>query len=212
LLKKYKNHPLVSASVAPHSIYTVSKRNLIKAKELARKYNAIFQIHCSETKKEFELSLKKNKKTPVEYLDSLGILDENTLLFHCVWPTDKDIEILKKRKVAVVHCPLSNSKLASGIAPISKLIKNNVLVCLGTDGPASSNRLDIWEAGKYAALLQKAVTGDASVLPVKEVIKMMTTNGMKACRLKKIKGKTIKEWEKEINKRDFSFLYHLNFS
>lgn len=211
LIQKYKNHPLVSVSVAPHSIYTVSEKNLLKAKELARKYNVLYQIHCSETKKEFDDCLKKYGLTPVQYLDRLGILDQNTLLFHCVWLDEKDIEILAKKGPAVVHCPLSNAKLGCGVAPVAKLLKNNVLVCLGTDGPASSNRLDIWEAGKYAALFQKAINYDASLVSTKEVLKMMTVNGMRACHLQEIWGKTLEEWEKEIEQTDFSYLYHLNF-
>ena len=212
LLKKYKSHPLIKVSVAPHSIYTVSSKHLIEAKKLAKKYNAIYHLHCAETKQEFEYSLKKYRKTPVQYLEKLGVLDEKTLLAHCVWLTPKDINILSKRKVSVVHCPLSNSKLGSGIAPIPDLLKNNVLVCMGTDGPASSNRLDIWEAGKYASLLQKAINLDATVMPAKQVIKMLSVNGMKALGLKALNGKNIKQWEEEIEKNDYSFLYSLNFS
>lgn len=211
LLRKYRNHPLVKVSVAPHSIYSLSQAHLIEAKKLAKKYNVIFQIHCSETKQEFDDCLKKHRRTPVQYLDHLGALDKKTLLFHCVWLTAKDIEILSRRKASVVHCPLSNAKLGSGIAPIRQLIENNVLVCLGTDGAASSNRLDIWEAGKYAALFQKAAALNPQVLPVKEIIKMMTINAMKALGLKTLKGKNINQWKKEIEKNDYSFLYHLNF-
>jgi len=211
LLKKYQNHNLVKVSVAPHAIYTVCKENLVKAKELAKKYNTIYQIHCAETKKEFDDCLKEHNKTPVQYLDDLGVLDEKTLLAHCVWLNDKDIEILSKRQASVVHCPLSNLKLGSGIAPISKMLEKNVLVCLGTDGPASSNRLDIWEAGKFAALLQKGVNHNPSLLPVKEVIKMMTINGMKALDIKELNGKTREQWQEEIENRDFSYLYHQNF-
>lgn len=212
LLKKYKNHKLINVSVAPHSIYTVSRANLIKAKKLAKRYETIYQIHCSETKKEFDDSLKENKKTPVAYLDSLGILDENTLLSHCVWLTDKDIQIIKKRKSAVAHCPISNAKLGSGVAPLGKLVKNNIPICLGTDGAASSNRLDIWEAGKYAALIQKAVNLDASIISAKEIIKMMTINPMKFLKIKKLNGKNLKQWQNEIENKDFSYLYHLNFN
>jgi len=211
LLKKYQSHNLVKVSVAPHAIYTVCKENLVKAKELAKKYNTIYQIHCAETKKEFDDCLKEHNKTPVQYLDDLGVLDEKTLLAHCVWLNDKDIEILSKRQASVAHCPLSNLKLGSGIAPISKMLEKNILVCLGTDGPASSNRLDIWEAGKFAALLQKGVNHNPSLLPVKEVIKMMTINGMKALDIKELNGKTREQWQEEIENRDFSYLYHQNF-
>lgn len=212
LLDKYKNHYLIKTSVAPHSIYTVNSKHLIEAKKLAKKYNVIYQIHCSETRQEFDNCLKKYGKTPVQYLEKLGVLDEKTLLAHCVWLDDKDIEILSKRKAKVVHCPLSNSKLGSGIAPIIKLLKNNVLVCLGTDGAASSNRLDIWEAGKYTTLLQKVINLDPTVLPAKQIIRMITINGMKALDLEILNGKNLKQWEKEIEKNNYSFLYNSNFS
>jgi 5-methylthioadenosine/S-adenosylhomocysteine deaminase len=179
LLVKYKNDEYVKVSVAPHSIYCVSQKNLIKAKELARKYKALFQMHLAETKEEFDDCLKKNKLTPVEYLDKLNLLDENSVFAHCVWVTDKDIEILAKRKASVVHCPLSNLKLGSGIAPVSKMIDAGILVSLGTDGAASSNRLDIWEAGKFAALLQKGILNDPTKLPANKVFEMMCYNGFK---------------------------------
>lgn len=208
LLKKYINHPFIKVSVAPHSPYAVNKSNLIKAKELARKYSAIFQIHVSETKKEVDDILNKYGMTPVAYLDSIGVLDSKTVLIHCVHLTDEDISIIAQRKCFVVHCPLSNLKLGSGVAPIAKLLKAGVIVALGTDGSASSNRLDIWEAGKFAALLQKGVNQDPTLLPVKEIVRMMTVNGMKALGLEKVDGKSIKEIEEEIEKGEFGDLYN----
>lgn len=208
LLEKYKDNPFIKVSVAPHSPYTVNKSNLIKAKELARKYNAVYQIHVSETRKEVDDCLKENGLTPVAYLDSLGVLDSKTVLVHCVHLIDEDISIIAQKKCFVVHCPLSNLKLGSGIAPIAKLLKAGVIVALGTDGSASSNRLDIWEAGKFAALLQKGINQDASLMPVKEVVKMMTANGMKALGLETVNGKSIKEIEEEIEKGKFGYLYN----
>lgn len=211
LLKKYKNNDLIKVSVAPHSIYAVSKENLIEAKKLAKKYKALFHIHVAETKYEFDECIKKNKKTPVEYLESLGILDKNVIVAHCVWVTNNDISILAKRKVNVAHCPLSNLKLGSGIAPVSKMINAGVNVCLGTDGAASSNRLDIWEAGKFATLLQKGITGDPTQLPVKTIVEMMTVNGLGALGMAHINGKTINDIEKKIKTEDnFNALYQLN--
>ncbi|MFA5169375.1 MAG: amidohydrolase [Candidatus Paceibacterota bacterium] len=208
LLKKYSNHPFIKVSVAPHSPYAVNKSNLIKAKELARKYNAVYQLHVSETKKEVDDILNKYGMTPVAYLDSIGVLDSKTVLIHCVHLTDEEISIIVKRKCFVVHCPLSNLKLGSGIAPIAKLLKAGIVVALGTDGSASSNRLDIWEAGKFAALLQKGVNQDPTLLPVKEVVRMMTVNGMKALGLESIDEKSIKEIEEEIERGEFGFLYN----
>lgn len=208
LLVKYKKDPYVLVAVAPHSIYAVSKENLIKAKKLAKKYNAPYHIHLAETKFEFDECLKKNKCTPVEYLDKLKILDNKSVLAHCVWLTDKDIKILAKRKANVVHCPLSNLKLGSGIAPVSKMIDAGVNVCLGTDGAASSNRLDIFEAGKFAALLQKGTTGNSTNIPAKKALEMMSVDGMKALKIREIGGKKMKHVQEELNKiKDYSFLY-----
>lgn len=208
LFEKYKNHPFIKVSVAPHSPYTVNKENLIKAKELARKHNAIYQIHVAETKEEVDNSIKEHNLTPVEYLESIGVLDEKTVLIHCVWLTDNDISIIVKNNCKVVHCPLSNLKLGSGIAPIAKLLKAGVVVALGTDGAASSNRLDIWEAGKFAALLQKGFNYDPILLPVQEVVRMMTANGMKVLGFDNVLGKTIKEVVGYIEKGDFNYLYN----
>ncbi|MFA6047625.1 MAG: amidohydrolase [Parcubacteria group bacterium] len=208
LLKKYKNNKYVKVAVAPHSIYAVSRKTLVKCRNLAKKYNVPTHIHLAETKFEFDECMKKNKCTPVEYLDKLGMLNEKTILAHCVWVTDKDIKILAKRKANVAHCPLSNLKLGSGIAPVAKMIEKGVNVALGTDGAASSNCLDIWEAGKFAALLQKGMTGDPTQIPARTAIEMMTINGMKALGIKKIKNKNQNQIKKDLGKiKDFSFLY-----
>ena len=210
LIKKYQNHPFIKVSVAPHSIYTVSKKNLIKAKKLAKKYDVIYQIHLAETKKEFDNCKKQHNMTPIEYLDSLGCLDEKSLLHHVVWATDSDIKILAKKKSTVVHCPLSNLKLGSGIAPVSKLIKAGINVALGTDGAASSNRLDIWEAGKIAALLQKVIHLDPTHIPANKIFEMMSTNGIKALNYDIIDNKNILNIKKEIDKFNTGLIYELN--
>jgi len=208
LIKKYKNDKLIKVSVNPHSIYTVSEENLIRAKKLARKYNALLHIHLAETKKEFDDCQKKHKMTPTQYLDKLGLLDKNTLLAHCVFLTDEDIDIIAKRKANVIHCPLSNLKLGSGIAPIAKMIEKGINVALGTDGSASSNRLDIFEAGKFAALIQKGINHDPTLIPAKTAIEMMSVNGMKALGISKIGRQSISDIKKKINQqKDFSFLY-----
>lgn len=212
LFEKYRNSEFVKVAVAPHSIYTVSKDNLIRAKELSRNHDAPYHIHLAETKKEFDDSMEKNGMTPVSYLDKLGVLDEKTIAAHCVWLTDADIDILAERKVKVSHCPLSNLKLGSGIAPVAKMIEKGISVSLGTDGAASSNRLDIWEAGKFAALLQKGITHDPSVVPARTVFAMMSANGMESLGFEKIGGMTKEEIEKKIGDFDDpSSLYSLNF-
>jgi len=121
-------------------------------------------------------------------------------LAHCVWVNDDDIKILAQRKVSIAHCPLSNLKLGSGIAPIAKMLKAGINVTIGTDGAASSNRLDIWEAGKWTALLQKGITRDPASVSAVEVVKMMTVNGLKALGIDGINNLTIAELEKGLQK------------
>jgi 5-methylthioadenosine/S-adenosylhomocysteine deaminase len=211
LLKKYAHDKLIKVAVAPHSIYALSEPYLLAAKKLAKKYRAPFHIHLAETKKEYADCLKKNKLSPVAYLDKLKVLDSSCILAHCVQVSDSDIAIMAKRKVNVVHCPLSNLKLGSGIAPLAKMLKAGINVCLGTDGAASSNRLDIWEAGKFAALLAKGVNNDSVVVNVKDIMKMMSVNGLKAFGFKSFNGRTIKQLEKEIDStKNLPDLYHLH--
>ncbi len=213
LILKYKDNKYVKVAVAPHAIFTVCKENLVKAKDLARKYNSLYHIHLSETKEEYENCLKEHNMTPVEYLNSLWVLDSKTLLVHVVYLTDSDVDILAKNKVNIVHCPISNLKLWSWISPISKMLARWVNVCLWTDGAASSNRLDIWEAWKIAALLEKWITWDASILNTKEVIKMMSINWMKALWIDEIDWKTIEDIGSMIDREpNFNFLYEYNSS
>ena len=211
LLKKYANDKLIKVAVAPHSIYALSKHYILAAKKLAKKYGAPFHIHLAETEKEYKECLKKNKLSPVAYLDKLKILDSSCVLAHCVFVDDADIKILAKRKVNVVHCPISNLKLGAGIAPVAKMIRAGINVCLGTDGAASSNRLDIWEAGKFAALLAKGINNDPAVINTKDIMKMMSVNGLKAFGFKSINGQTVKQLNKEINSmKNLSDLYYLH--
>ncbi len=211
LLIKYRGSEYVLPAVAPHSIYTVSAENLVKAKDLARKYGALYHIHLAETKYEFDECLEKNNLTPVGYMDSLGLLDGKTVLAHCVWLTDEDMDILAERETSVAHCPLSNLKLGSGIAPVAEMMRRGVNVALGTDGAASSNRLDIWEAGKFAALLQKGITSDPHEVSAKEAVKMMTVNGLKALNINELNGRSISDIENEIDEGgNYNYLYELN--
>ena len=179
LLKEFKNSPLISIAIEPHSCYTCGKEILIKFKEFAKENNLLYIIHLAETKKEVDEIKNKFGMSPVEYLDKIGVLDEMTLAAHCVWLDDKDIEILKNRGVKVLHCPESNMKLASGVAPVYKLLKDNVVVSLGTDGSASNNDLDIFSEMDSAAKLAKVSTLDSTVVSAKETVRMATINGAK---------------------------------
>jgi 5-methylthioadenosine/S-adenosylhomocysteine deaminase len=166
---------MVRYCVAPHSIYLNDEETLIKAKALADKYNASLSIHVSETRKECVDCHKKTGLWPVEYLDSIGLLAENTVLIHAAWLTKMEIRLIADRKASVIHCPVSNMKLASGgVMPLVELLAAGVTVGLGTDGASSNNSLDMREEMKIGSLLQKSHRWDATVAAAKTMIRMAT--------------------------------------
>ena len=164
----------------PHSPYTASEELLIKVRQLADQYNMGIHIHVSETQKEINDISEEKGLRPFEYLDKIGFLGPDVLAAHCVWLSDEEIEIIKKNNVKVSHNPCSNMKLASGIAPISKLLEKDVCVSIGTDGASSNNNLDLIEELKTASLLQKVSTLDPNVLNSHEALAMGTINGAEA--------------------------------
>ena len=164
----------------PHSPYTASEELLIKVRQLADEYNMGIHIHVSETEKEInDISAEKGLR-PFEYLDKIGFLGPDVVAAHSVWLSDNEIEIIKRNGVKVSHNPCSNMKLASGIAPVSKLIENDICVSIGTDGVSSNNNLDLIEELKTASLLQKVSTLDPNVLNSHEAIAMGTIKGAEA--------------------------------
>lgn len=176
-IKNYMRHPLVHPGIAPHSTYTCSLDTLKKCRKISEKYNTIFHIHVSETKKEYEESLKKHGVSPVKYLYENGLLYENTLAIHSVWLDDEDIELISRKKVKISHNPESNLKLGSGISPVKKLLDHKVRISIGTDSVASNNNLDMFEAMRITALLHKGINLDPSILNAEEVVKMATLYG-----------------------------------
>jgi 5-methylthioadenosine/S-adenosylhomocysteine deaminase len=180
---KKKKFKTITFSIAPHSIYTVSKENLIWAKNFAKKNNLILHIHLSEAEEEVKDCLKKYKMRPVEYLDKIGFFSNNCVLAHSIWLSDKEIKILRKRNCSVVYNPCSNMKLASGIFPYQKFQKANVNICLGTDGSASNNNLDLFEEMKFGALLQKISEMNPAIAPALEIFNTAMKNGAKALKI-----------------------------
>ena len=164
----------------PHSPYTASEELLIKVRELADKYGMGIHIHVSETQKEINDVSEEKGLRPFEYLDKIGLLGPDVVAAHSVWLSDEEIEIIRKNDVKVSHNPCSNMKLASGIAPISKLLENDICVSIGTDGASSNNNLDLIEELKTASLLQKVSTLDPKVLSSDEAIAMGTIKGAEA--------------------------------
>lgn len=174
---------LNSFAVGLHAPYSVSEEMLVWGSNFAKERDLMLHIHLSETEKENLDSIKKHGVSPTKYLDRLSILDPNVVAAHSLWLDEEDIEILAKRGVKVVHNPNSNLKLGSGYRfKYNELRDAGVVVTLGSDGTASSNNLDLLEAMKIAALLQKGWRRDATVLPLEELLGIATLNGAKALR------------------------------
>ncbi len=163
-----------------HAEYTCSLEILQKTAELVHKYRAPFWIHIEETESETRECIERYGKTPFELLDSMGLFDFGGGGYHVVWPKENDFEIMKKRGLYVVTNPASNSKLASGIAPIAEYMKRGIPVAIGTDGPASNNCLDMFREMFLVTALAKLKTMDASSVDATEVLRMATVNGAHA--------------------------------
>ena len=163
-----------------HAEYTCSRELLMKISEIAHKYKAPVFAHLSETKAEVEGCRERYGMTPVAFLDSLGMFDYGGGGYHCVHVTEEDIAIMKKRGMYAVSNPGSNTKLASGIAPITQFLEEGVPVALGTDGPASNNCLDMFREMFLVTGLAKLKEEDAAAVDAMEVLKMATVNGAHA--------------------------------
>ena len=168
---------LITSSVFCHTPYTCGPETLKGAKALTRKAGVPFFTHLAETRREVEELKAKTGLGPAAYLDSLGILDELTVVVHGVWLQPEDLEILVARGVKVSHCPESNLKLASGVAPVPAFLDRGLTVGLGTDGAASNNNLDLWGEMGLAARLHKVWQGDPTVLPAQQVVALATREG-----------------------------------
>ncbi len=171
-LKREFESEKIKVSFAPHSTYTLSKDSLKKISDKAQ--GSIIQIHANETTGEVDMALKDKGKRPIALLDELGLLTDKTYLAHCVAHNDNDIELTKKRNAKVINVPQSNLKLASGIAPIYKILKNDIEVLIGTDGSASNNNLDIIEELRTMSLIQKIISMDETALNAKDTFNMGT--------------------------------------
>lgn len=171
---------LVDAKVGLHAEYTCSLDVLERVSKIANERKEPVFLHMSETKKEVEDCIVRYKKTPVQLFEDLNLFNYGATLYHMVHPKEEDFNILKQRKINVVTCPASNCKLASGIAPVKKMLDMGINVSLGTDGPASNNSLDMFKEMYLLSLLQKVDNFDAKALKAEDVIDIATKNGAKA--------------------------------
>ncbi len=185
-IKQFKGDPLIVATVAPHALYTNKDEDLQACRRLANRYSVPLVIHLSETKKENDDARAARGMSPTQILEKLGVLDGATIAAHGVWLDDTDIQILKQHGTGVGHCPTSNMKLASGIAPVLKLLAAGVPTGVGTDGPAGSNNdFDLMEDMNLASDLQKVTSGDPRALPAEKALEMATIDGARVAGLDK---------------------------
>ena len=176
----YRNESLVSFALAPHAPYTVADDTFRQVIDLAQTHDLPIQCHIHETQEEIAISEKEYGLRPLARLDKLGFLQQRLIAAHAVHVNDEEIELLAQRKVSVAHNPASNMKLASGCAPIQKMLSQKVNVGLGTDGAASNNKLDMFAEMRLAALIAKGFSGNPTDLKAYDVIKMATINGARA--------------------------------
>ena len=169
----------IKVMVAPHAPYTCSPAYLKDILELAVELDTGIHIHLSETKKEVEDSFREYGKSPIKHVYELGLFERPTIAAHCVHVDDEDIAILKENNVTAVYNPSSNLKLASGFAPVDKMLKMGVNVALGTDGSSSNNNLNMFEEIHIASIVNKAVNMDTVSVTAKDALKMATINGAK---------------------------------
>jgi 5-methylthioadenosine/S-adenosylhomocysteine deaminase len=188
LIQKWRDDPIVSIAVEPHSLFTCSPELLTASNELALKHGVPLIIHVAETLNEVSEIKRKYAKTPIEHLDSLGLLGAHLIAGHCVHLGQSEITKMAEHGVKVVHNPESNMKLASGIAPIPELIKQGVTVGLGTDGCASNNNLDLFSEMDTAAKLHKVHAMDPTAVDAVTVLRMATIEGARALGLQDITG------------------------
>jgi len=183
-IQRWRNHPLVTPAVAPHSAYTCSADTLQAATALAKRTGAPLLIHLAESKGEMETVKGRTGRTSARYLAELGVFDVPTLAAHCIYLDAADRTLLAEKHVGCAHNPSSNIKLASGIAPVLALRAAGVKVGLGTDGPAGSNNdFDMMEEMDLAAKLQKVFSGDPQALPAIDALAMATIEGAQAAGL-----------------------------
>jgi 5-methylthioadenosine/S-adenosylhomocysteine deaminase len=171
---RLREDPLVSFTLAPHAPYTVSDATLSRIAMLAEELDLPIHIHVHETASEIQESVKQHGMRPLARLDRLGLVSERLLAVHAVHLQDDEIALLARRGASVAHCPASNLKLASGVAPVAALLREGVGLAFGTDGAASNNRLDLLDEMRLAALLAKGAASDAAVLPAWQALECAT--------------------------------------
>ncbi|MGB5578458.1 MAG: TRZ/ATZ family hydrolase [Woeseiaceae bacterium] len=187
----YAEHPLITTSFAPHSMSALSDEWFTKLRVMADQLDVPVQMHLHETAQEIAVSVERTGKRPCERLDELGLVNASLLAVHAVHMTDAEVARLAEAGVNVAHCPRSNLKLASGIAPIARYRAAGVNVAIGTDSAASNNVLDVLSEMRLAALLAKVSAGDAAAISASEALYMGTLGGARALGLAETTGSIV---------------------
>lgn len=187
-IERWNGHPLIQPAVAPHAWYTATPELLLACADLARAFDVPLHTHVSETKLEADNSVNQNHMSVVDWLEKHGILDTKLLAAHCVHIGEEDMFSLRRVGAGVAHCPSSNLKLASGIAPVPQMLKLGLNVGVGTDGPASNNDLDMVEEMRLASFIAKVSTQDPTALPARQMLEVATISGARAVHMGDITG------------------------
>ncbi|MCX8173364.1 MAG: amidohydrolase family protein [Thermoplasmata archaeon] len=183
-IREHRGKPLIIPGVAVQGVYVASDETWLKAREIAEKYGTVCTYHLAETKKEVYEFAKTGRGRPCEHLEKIGFLSQNQIAVHCCYLLRKEIKALAKNGVSVAHCPASNMKLASGVAPVSAMVEEGINTGIGTDSNASNNTLDIVREARIAGLLQKVMFGNPALLPAQTLLDMITVNGAAALGMK----------------------------
>ena len=187
-IAKWKDHPLIVPAVGPHAPYTCTPEILRETARLACEENVPLLIHISETAGEVETSLQVHGLLPAFYADQFGVLDHQAVVAHGVHLTEEEMTLLAEKGAGLVHNPSSNLKLASGVAPVTRMLELGLMLGLGTDGPASNNNQDMFEEIHLAALLAKGFSGDPTALPARDALAMATIGGARALHMDHLIG------------------------
>jgi 5-methylthioadenosine/S-adenosylhomocysteine deaminase len=187
-IKRWEGHPLIQPAVAPHAWYTATPELLLACADLARAFDVPLHTHVSETRLEADNSVSQNHMSVVTWLEQHGILDTKLVAAHCVHIDEEDMFSLRRAGAGVAHCPSSNLKLASGIAPVTQMLSLGLKVGVGTDGPASNNDLDMIEEMRLASFIAKVHAQNPTVLPARQTLELATISGARAIHLGDITG------------------------
>jgi 5-methylthioadenosine/S-adenosylhomocysteine deaminase len=207
-IKRWNGHPLIQPAVAPHAWYTATPELLLACADLARAFDVPLHTHVAETKFEADNSVNQNHMSVVTWLEQHGILDTKLLAAHCVHIDEQDMFSLRRMGAGVAHCPSSNLKLASGIAPIAQMLKLGLKVGVGTDGPASNNDLDMVEEMRLASFIGKVAAQNPTVLPARQTLEIATIGGARAIHMGHLTGSLEPGKRADIAVRDMTGIHN----